>query len=158
MKKFFYKRIFVYCFLLLFLSSCTRDQAIDEKLLEKADDIYRIPTVTEADEYMGDYAPEAEYSAGDLSSINGIHYNSAYSAALADGKYYFDVKTFQTRTNEDGSKNYGTATITRSMNLETGESFYLCPDPLCEHSNRGKYADFSCCKCGAACRILYCCV
>ncbi len=127
------------------LSSCTRDVSVDEMLLEKADEVYQTATVMQFDEYVGDYAPETEYSLGDISNINGIRYYYGYYNALKDGKYYFDVNSFQTRTNEDGTQNQGTATITQSMNLETGESFYLCPDPLCMHPYRVcEYTNLNC--------------
>lgn len=141
------KKYLVLICALLLLSSCTRDNAIDSALLEKADEIAGMPTVNENGEYMGDYAPETEYSAGDLSSVSGIcyAYGKPYYAALADGKYYFNIQTSKTNMNEDGSESTGTVTITKSMNLETGESFFLCPDPLCTHPGLAcKYTNLEC--------------
>ena len=129
------KRYFTFICAFLLLTSCGRDKGIDSALLEKADEIAGMPNVNENGEYMGDYAPETEYSAGDLSSVSGIcyAYGEPYYAALADGKYFFNLQTSKTKKNEDGSESTGTVTITKSMNLETGESFFLCPDPLCTH-------------------------
>ena len=140
------KYLLMICALLL-LSSCTRDNAIDSALLEKAEEIAGMPIVTEGDEYMGGYAPETEYSAGDISSVSGIYYTAGqnYYAAIADGEYFFDVHASKTNINYDGSESTGTVTITKSMNLETGESFYLCPDPLCTHPGRAcQYTNLEC--------------
>lgn len=141
------KKLFAFVCLMLIFSSCTRDKGIDLELLEKADQMAEIPTVNENGEYMGDYAPETEYSAGDLSSVSGIHYTAGqnYYAAIADGEYFFDVHTSKTKIHDDGSESTGTVTITKSMNLETGESFYLCPDPLCTHPGLAcKYTNLEC--------------
>ena len=85
------KKYLVFIFALLLLTSCGRDHGIDAALLEKADEYSEIPAVPEDDEYMGSYAPETEYSAGDLRAVSGIHYSGQnLYAALADGKYFFD--------------------------------------------------------------------
>jgi len=70
------KKYLVCIFALLLLTSCGRDKGIDAVLLEKADEYFEMPTVPEENEYMGDYAPETAYSAGDLSSVSGIYYAS----------------------------------------------------------------------------------
>ena len=132
MKKY---HLFICICALFLLSSCTRDKGIDIGLLEKADQMAELPNVNENGEYMGEYTPETDYSSGDLSSVSGIcyAYGEPYYAALADGKYFFDIHTSKTKKHDDGSESTGTVTITKSMNLETGESFFLCPDPLCTH-------------------------
>ena len=66
------KKHLIFIFALLLLTSCGRDKGIDIELLEKADKIFEMPAVTEEEGYMGDYAAETAYSAGDLSAVNGI--------------------------------------------------------------------------------------
>jgi len=71
--------------ILIILISCSRDKSVDERLPEKAESIAGTPGNSGADEYMGDYAAEFEYSSGDISACDGIVYWNPSLGVLSDG-------------------------------------------------------------------------
>ena len=117
--------------------SCRRDPSVDAALLDKAEQAANKPALPpEAEEYMGDWAPETVYSPGDLSEIAGMRYNRVNDRAAdsaADGVRFVRVQTFQTWPNPEGGGNRGTTYMMRAVDLLTGEDRPLCPDPLCRH-------------------------
>ena len=109
----------------LMLSSCGRDRGIDVDLLEKAekaDEIYAPSAAQDAgDYYYGDWTEETRYDVPDTSKHDGIMTRSGTISGYYNGKYYFSV----TKARES-TKMY--------IDLATGESHYVCPDPLCAHT------------------------
>ena len=126
------KTTIILIFVALMLSSCGRDKGIDRDLLakaEKADEIYAPAAVDDAgDYYYGDWGEETRYDVPDTSVLDGIVTSSGDLSGYYDGKYYFSVKKAR-----ESTKMY--------IDLATGESHYVCPDPLCPHT---KDADETC--------------
>lgn len=128
------KKLFCIIIASLLLTSCTRDKAIDSSLLEKADEMSKVPTAVEADEYMGDFLPETEYRPGDITSTAGIWYSDHPMAeSIGDGMFISQLCTFQSHIYDDHTSS-GTAYMTDVINLETGNDRFLCTDPLCDHN------------------------
>jgi len=126
------KTTIILIFAALMLSSCGRDRGIDSDLLakaEKADEIYAPSAVEDAgDYYYGDWGEETRYDVPDTSVLDGIVTSYGELSGYYDGKYYFSVKKAR-----ESTKMY--------IDLATGESHYVCPDPLCPHT---KDADETC--------------
>ncbi len=118
---------------ILLFASCARDQSVDDRLLENADVVSAVPSVEEAEEYIGSYTPEENYVPGDITDTAGIRYTANIMApAVEEGMFISRLCTWQSYKDEEGSRS-GTAWITNIVNLETGNARYTCADPLCEH-------------------------
>lgn len=116
----------------LLLASCGRDKALDIELLEKAehaDEVYAlINDYRPSDEYYGDWGDEGEYDVPDTSEYDGIVTYSNGMNGYYDGKFYFGVtKKYQDEHHISGSS------TEMYIDLATGESHYVCTDPLCSH-------------------------